>query len=313
MNKIPVLLITGFLGAGKTTLVNALLKQTQEKVALIINEFGDISIDDRLITQETEEMIQLASGSICCAVKDDLMKVLASLLTGGRSFDRVIIETTGLADPVPLMEAFTKRPMLYERYEVPQVVTVVDAFHIAEQLQMHEEAVPQIAVADIVLINKADLVADVDDIEALIVRINPIARIVTATQSRVPVDQLLNAPPIDRPLTPHGTEGVHEEHVHSSNIETFVLREARPLNLQKVALFIAERILLEADNFMRYKGILNIDGMDERFIFQGLHTQFENRKDRPWYKDEERLSEVVIIGRDLHRERLQAAFSECVS
>lgn len=313
MNKIPVLLITGFLGAGKTTLVNALLKQTQEKIALIINEFGDISIDDRLIAQETEEMIQLASGSICCAVKDDLMKVLASLLTGGRSFDRVIIETTGLADPVPLMEAFTKRPMLYERYEVPQVVTVVDAFHIAEQLQMHEEAVPQIAVADIILINKIDLVPETADIESLVRRINPLATILTSMQSHVPVEALLGAEPAEREWHAQTEEGLHEEHAHSSSIETFVLRETGPLNLQKVGLFIAEQILLNADNFVRYKGILSIEGMEERFIFQGLHMQFENRKDRPWHANEERVSEVVIIGREIDRAALQETFSSCVA
>jgi G3E family GTPase len=309
MAKIPVTLITGFLGAGKTTLVNEFLKQTKEKIALIINEFGDISIDNRLITTETEELIELASGSICCSVKDDLMKILSTLLATGKHLDRVVIETTGLADPIPLLEAFAKRPMLYQSYEVTQVITVIDAFHIAEQLQMHEEAIPQIAIADILLINKIDLVNDVAEIEELLRRINPIAHILTANKSKVPIEELLQGYVPDRFAT---ISTGSEDHEHSSNIETIVLREDRPLDLQKVGLFIAEQILLNADNFVRYKGILNIEGMEDRFVFQGVHTQFENRRDRPWGEKEERVSEVVLIGRDLDAAELTRAFAQCI-
>lgn len=322
MTKIPVTLITGFLGAGKTTLVNAFLKQTEEKIALIINEFGDISIDDRLITTQTDSLIQLASGSICCSVKDDLMQVLAGLISpnaategGARHIDRVVIETTGLADPIPLIEAFGKKPMLYERYELPHVITVVDAFHIAEQLQSHEEAVPQIAVADVVLINKIDLVPDIDAIESLVRRINPVARILTSTQSSVPISDLLRVEMGVEKYIPSLEEVESDSaiHEHEEHIETCVLRETRPLDLQKVGLFIAQTILLDADRFVRYKGLLNIAGMDERFVFQGIHTQFENRKDRPWHTNEERVSEVVLIGHDLDREALQKSFEECVA
>lgn len=323
--KTPVTLITGFLGAGKTTLVNALLRQTREKIILIINEFGDISIDDRLISTETEEMIQLASGSICCAVKDDLIQVLTSLMDTGtekaKTFDRIIIETTGLADPVPLVEAFAKKPGLYTRYMTPTVITVIDAFHIAEQLQSNEEAIPQIAMADTVLINKIDLVPSVEDIELLVRRINPFARILTSQHSEISVDVLLDTDwsreAVENRQTALGSDlhesGGHEAHIHSSNIETFVLRENRPLDLQRIGLFIAEHILLHAERYIRYKGILYINGMEERFVFQGVHMQFENRRDRPWHEGEERVSEVVIIGKDLDRDRLKEAFSKCIS
>lgn len=313
--KTPVTLITGFLGAGKTTLVNALLNQTDEKIALIINEFGDVSIDHRLIKKETEEMIELASGSICCAVKDDLMQVLASLMLE-RNFDRVIIETTGLADPIPLIEAFAKQQLLTKQYKLPQTITVVDAFHIAEQLQLHEEAIPQIALADKIIINKIDLVDEIESIEELIHRINPVAQIIHASQSNVPVDEILTDKIEVRPLEEkthisHEAHGGHHE--HSSNIETLVVTEERPLDLQKIGLFIAEQILVNPDGFVRYKGILNIAGMEERFVFQGVHTQFNNTKDRPWHENEERLSEVVLIGRELDEEALTQALRDCVA
>lgn len=314
--KIPVILLTGFLGAGKTTLLNRLLSANNgEKIAVIVNEFGEIGIDERLIVRTNEEVIELANGSICCALKSDTVQVLEKLLQAsesGEPFQRVIIETTGLANPTSIIRAFFDRPMLATRFALDSVVTVVDSAHILAQLENTPEARTQIAVADIILLNKTDLVdaSELTRLMEVIRGINKSAKIITTHESGVDARTIFSHDPFER--MENAILDAHH-HNHDDGIHSIALTENAPLDLDKVARFIGEHILLNGEKLLRYKGILQIKGMPERFVFQGVHMHFENRKDRLWGESETRTSEVVIIGKDLPELELREAFKNCVA
>ena len=308
--KIPVTLITGFLGAGKTTLLNHLLTQpNDERLAVIVNEFGEIGIDDKLLLRTDEEIIEMNNGAICCMVKNDTVKVLTKLVENkSRSFDRVIIETTGLANPVPIARAFLDKPALRDAYELDAIATVIDASQILKQLQDTPEAKVQIAAADILLLNKIDLV---DETQRAIVKqrlrqVNPLATIHLTTKSELTLDKIV-AQHGEQHFIENYTEDGH--HDHDSDVQSFVLTSEQPLDLQKVGRWVGEFILLNSPNLLRYKGLLDIAGRDERFVFQGVHEHFENRQDRLWMKDEKRMSQVGIIGKDLDRSVFEKSFA----
>ena len=309
--KIPVTLITGFLGAGKTTLLNQLLTQQDKRLAVIVNEFGEIGIDDKLLLRTDEEVIEMNNGSICCMVKNDTVKVLTRLVENkDKAFDRVVIETTGLANPVPIARAFLDKLALKDAYELDAIVTVVDASNIIKQLVATPEAKVQIAAADIILLNKIDLVEPLalTSVEHRLRQINPLAVIHRTTKSELTLDKLLNGDH-DHTYVEKYTKG-DDHHGHDSEVSSFVLKSDKPLDLQKVGRWIGEFIMLNSANLLRCKGLLNIEGRDERFIFQGVHQHFENRSERPWKEGEERNSQVVIIGKDLDREAFESSFAE---
>lgn len=316
MNKIPITLITGFLGSGKTTLVNHLLTHSTEKIAVVVNEFGSVGIDDQLILRSDNDVMELTTGSICCAAKNDTLHVLETLIDrqDTASFVRVILETTGLANPAPLLRSFAEKPLLAKRYHIESVVVVVDALHAPEQLLSRPEMARQLAFADIVLVNKSEAVEGnmIIFLEAEIRRINPLARIYRTSYGNIPLESILDASLFeeDRPLTALATDAA-EHHGHDEEITSIILRAKRPLVLEKVATWIGEELLLEGENLLRYKGILWIYGMDERFVFQGVHHAFENRKDRRWEQTDERRSEVVLIGKNLAKDRLESSFLAC--
>lgn len=310
--KTPVTLLTGFLGAGKTTLLNNILTGTKEKIAVIVNEFGDISIDDRLLLRSDEEIMELATGSICCAVKNDVVKVLTRLADNkDAGFDRVVIETTGLANPGPIINAFVQKQALRNAYQVEQTVTVIDASHILDQIVQTPEAKSQIALADTLILNKVALVDDLEPVEDMIRRINPLATIVKTNHSVVDMNIILS--PVEFKELPEHIHEDHSAHRHDDELTSFVLTADRPLDLEKVTHWIATDIILNGERLLRYKGILDIAGMDERFVFQGLHMQFSNKKDRRWTDSEPRNSEVVIIGKNIDYETFQENFSKTVA
>ena len=312
--KIPVTLITGFLGAGKTTLLNNLLTEFHdEKIAVIVNEFGEVGIDDKLLLRTDEEIIEMNNGSICCAVRTDTVKVLLKLTERkDLKFDRVIIETTGLANPIPIARAFLDKPGLSSRYKIEAIITLVDASQIGQQLKSTSEAKAQIASADIVLLNKTDL-ADERTIAMAkhdIKRINPLATIHLTTKSDLNLETILKAQHNQTFIQEYTDEDT--EHEHNDEVTSFVLTSDKPLDLNKVSHWIGEFIMLNSQQLLRYKGILDIQGSDERFVFQGVHEHFENRKDRAW-GDEPRLSQVVIIGKNLDRESFEKSFANLVT
>ncbi|PDY00145.1 cobalamin biosynthesis protein CobW [Bacillus pseudomycoides] len=314
---IPVTILTGFLGSGKTTLLNRILSEEHgKKLAVIVNEIGQIGIDNQLIMNVEEEIMEMTNGCLCCTVREDLLVALKQLLDvkaeGKMDFDGLVIETTGLANPGPIIQTFFLDPVIQSAYKINGVVTVVDSYHIHKHFEKGLEAKEQIAFADMVLVNKLDLVGEEEEKELLteLQGINPTAKLIPTTNCEVDIPVLLEI----QTFKTRDTLEIypHKEHHHLEGVKSFVLREERPLDLQKLNEWMSAVVQELGEYLYRYKGILSIDGVDCRIVFQGVHTLFAASYDREWQEGEERVSEVVFIGKDINKEWFQEHFKECV-
>jgi len=346
--QIPVTILTGFLGAGKTTLLNHILTQKHGyKCAVIINEFGEISIDHQLVVGVDEEILELNNGCLCCRVRGDLVKSLNDLFRRQKRFDYVLIETTGLADPSPVAHTFMATE-LAERLRLDGIVTVIDARHIEKELNDAPEPERQIAFADVLLLNKTDLVtpAELDHIETRLRKMNPLAVIQRTTQSEIDLGRILNirardlsagfALPATATQPPkldpedhshcdhehghceHDHDHAHDEHGephahHDESVTSFYISDDRPLDLQKVEAWLTEVIRESGEKIYRSKGILQIKGQAKRVIFQGVQMMFDARPDRLWNAGERRLSQLVFIGKELDEARIRRGFAGCIA
>jgi G3E family GTPase len=318
--KVPVTLLTGYLGAGKTTLLNRILTANHGKrFAVIVNEFGEIGIDNDLVIGADEEIFEMNNGCICCTVRGDLIRIISGLLKRADGFDGVLIETTGLADPAPVIQTFFVDDDLRDRVALDSVVTMVDARHFLDQVDGAHEAEEQVAFADVIIVNKTDLVdaAAIEKIDARIRALNKFARIHHAVKATVPLDQVLDRGSFDLKRLLDVEPGFLDEdptdHEHDASIVSISLRADKPLEPEKFSAWMREFIMRRGTDVLRAKGILSLKGQDRRYVFQGIHMVMDSDWGAPWAVDEPRSSRLVFIGRNLDAEELHGAFGACIA
>ncbi|WP_412049961.1 CobW family GTP-binding protein [Hoeflea sp. Naph1] len=349
-SPIPVTVLTGYLGAGKTTLLNRILSEPHGKrYAVIVNEFGEIGIDNDLIVESDEEIYEMNNGCVCCTVRGDLIRVVEGLMRRPGRLDAIIVETTGLADPAPVAQTFFMDEDVRAKTRLDAVVALVDARHLPARLKDSREAEDQIAFADVVLLNKTDLVTpeELDDVERIVRAINPSARIHRTERASVPLDAVLDRGAFDlsRALDNdphfldhddsdhacgpecdhdhdhhHHHDHAHHDHahhdhatpaaIHDLTVQSISLR-AGPLEPKRFFPWIEKITQIDGPNILRLKGIIALAGDDDRYVIQGVHMIVEGDHQRAWKDDEKRESRIVFIGRDLDREKLERTFLAC--
>ncbi|WP_163582885.1 CobW family GTP-binding protein [Gracilibacillus saliphilus] len=315
---IPVTILTGFLGAGKTTLLNNLLKDMpKQKVAVIINEFGDTSIDSHLVVSTKEEIIEINSGCICCNVRGDLINILKSLMEQDEEIDRVVIETTGMANPGPVIQTFLMDEQTATSFEIDSVITMVDAKHIWQHLK-EEEPGQQIAFADVLLLNKMDLITEdeKEKLEQRLINMNPHAKRIYTTYGNVDIQYLIGKKSFELSnilkINPNILAETHHHH-HNDQVRSFVFRDERPLDFDKVNKWFAYLVQFKGENLYRYKGVLHIKQLEKRVVFQGVHMLFAGTEGFNWATNEKRQSEIVFIGKNLDYQELERGFQYCLA
>jgi G3E family GTPase len=328
--QIPVTVLTGYLGSGKTTLLNRILSEDHGKrYAVIVNEFGEIGIDNDLIVESDEEIYEMNNGCICCTVRGDLIRTVEGLMRRPGRFDAILVETTGLADPAPVAQTFFMDDDVRSKTKLDAVVALVDAKHLPLRLKDSTEAEDQIAFADVVVLNKTDLVSaeELAKVEAMVRAINPAARIHRTERSAVDLNEVLDRGAFDlaRALEndPHFLEGDdhdhhhdhdhdhhHHDHIRESGVKSISLR-GRDMDPKKFFPWLEKTTQMDGPSILRLKGIIALKDDPERYVVQGVHMILEGDHQRPWKDGEPRETRLVFIGRDLDEERIRRTFEAC--
>ncbi len=348
--KVPVTVLTGYLGAGKTTLLNRILSEDHgHKFAVIVNEFGEIGIDNDLVVGADEEVFEMNNGCVCCTVRGDLIRIIEGLMKRKGKFDAIIVETTGLADPAPVAQTFFVDADVKDAVKLDAVVTVADARWLQDRLRDAPEAKNQIAFADVILLNKTDLVSEAElaAIEARIRAINPYAALHKTVNCAVALDAVLgrNAFDLERILAiepgfleveehhghddhdhhghdHHGHEHGHDHHTHETHgpkhyhdedMQSVALTLEGELDAEKFVPWLNSYIQAEGASILRSKGIVALEGEPQRFVFQGVHMILNGDLQREWKEGEKRVSRIVFIGRNLKRDEIERGFLACAA
>jgi G3E family GTPase len=338
-DKIPVTVLTGYLGAGKTTLLNRILSEPHgKKFAVIVNEFGEIGIDNDLVVGADEEVFEMNNGCICCTVRGDLVRIIDGLMRRKGKFDAIIVETTGLADPAPVAQTFFVDENVGRKTRLDAVVTVADAKWLQERLKDAPEAKNQIAFADVILLNKTDLVPpeELREVEGRIRGINPYAKVHRTERCQIPLPEVLgrNAFDLDRIiaiepefLAGNGYDHDHDhdrhhdhhhhdhglKHYHDEDMQSVALKTDKPLDPDKFFPWVQDLVAKDGPSILRCKGILAFKDDPDRFVFQGVHMILDGDHQRPWQDGEKRDSRIVFIGRNLPEEKIRQGFAACAA
>ncbi len=322
--KVPVTVLTGFLGSGKTTLLNYILtEQHGKRIAVIENEFGEIGIDDALVVEAEEEIFEMNNGCICCTVRGDLIRILGTLMRRKDRFDRIVVETTGLADPAPVAQTFFVDDEIASACSLDAIVTMVDAKHLIAHLDddkpegVENEAVEQLAFADRVIVNKTDLVTEDElvEVERRIRQINALAEIIPAQFAKVDLDRILGvqAFSLDRVLENDPTFLTDSEHQHDQSVTSVGIEADGELDTDRLNRWLRTLLSEQGTDIFRSKGILALAGSDRRYVFQGVHMLLDGSSGAPWAPGERRRNRLVFIGRNLDRAALERGFRSCLA
>ncbi len=321
-NMVPVTILTGFLGSGKTTLLNRILKEDHGKrIAVIENEFGEVGVDSDIIEKSDEQIVEMNNGCICCTVRGDLIRILGTLKekrdAGSLKFDRVVIETTGMADPGPVAQTFFTDEDIGNYYLLDSILTVVDAKHAPKQLDEFHEAQEQVGFADRILLSKTDLTKE-EETEELVQRLkkmNPRAPIKKVNFGNAPIEEVLDIRGFNLnailELDPSFLEDA--SHQHHDEVESFVFKSEKPFNADKLEQFLSGMIQVYGPDLLRYKGVLWMKGNPRRVVFQGVHMMMGGDLGKPWGKAEKKSSVLVFIGKKLPRDLFLAGLEECLA
>ena len=320
---LPVTILTGFLGSGKTTLLNRILKEEHgQRIAVIENEFGEAGIDNALLVQDTrEQIIEMNNGCICCTVRGDLVRILGELRAKRESkaldFERVVIETTGMADPGPVAQTFFMDEDIGSYYLLDSVITLVDAKHADKQLDDFREAQEQVGFADRILLSKTDLVSESEQaqLKARLTKINPRAPIKAVHFGNAPLEDILDIRGFNLNAILEIAPGFLEEgeHEHDDAVHSFVFRAEQPFDGVKLEEFLSGMIQVYGPDLLRYKGVLWLAENENRVVFQGVHMLMGGDLGKPWEPQEQRASVMVFIGRNLPQDLFVEGLKQCLA